>query len=225
MKSVSVLKTGRLCAGLAAVVLSGVLMAAGGNGPYVAGQEEQGRPEQEKPKQTSGPATADGENELSDEDRAALRLQPRRDEQEPLKPVPKPLQKMLDEAVSLNPVNTVYLDKPNGRVLLRTQVACDFCPLEMLCCLEETKEHESILSLRAKAETVNIGMLALGLKKGSPAQTYPKFVAPKGRKLDLFVNWVGKDGKLQRATAQSWVRRSVSYYSVSYTHLTLPTKA
>lgn len=146
------------------------------------------------------------------EDRAAQRLPPRRDEVEPLKPVPAPLQKILDEAVSLNPVETVYLDKPGGRVLLRTQVACENCPLEMLCCLEETKEHESILTLRAKAETLNVGLLALGAKKGRPAEFYPKFVPPEGQIMDIFVHWVDKKGKPQRATAQSWIRRSVSYY-------------
>lgn len=131
-----------------------------------------------------------------------------------LTPLPELLQKQLSELVPLNPEATVLIDMKQKRVLLRTQVACDDCPLEMLCCLEQTKEHESILWLRARAEVVHAALLAVGAVPGSPARFLPEFVAPTGPGVRIFVNWVDENGKLQRADARTWMRTSVSrYYS------------
>ena len=132
----------------------------------------------------------------------------------PLSPLPEPLAKLLAKAVPLNPEKTILLDSKNKRVFLHTEVACEDCPLEMLCCTEQTKEHESILWLRGQAFIVHSALLAAGAKPGEPALFTPTFTHPWGQKINIFLNWVDKTGKLQRAPAQSWMRRSVSrYYS------------
>ena len=98
------------------------------------------------------------------------------------------------------------------RVLLHTQVACNDCLLEMLCCTENSKEHESILWLRSKAFVVHSALLALKAEPGKPAVFTPEFVAPSGPKVDIFANWVDKEGRLQRIDAREWMRHSVHRY-------------
>lgn len=132
----------------------------------------------------------------------------------PLTPLPPALDTLLKSGTSLNPQNTVILDKEKNRLLLRTEVVCPDCLLEMFCCLEQTKEHESILALRSKAWVVHAGLLALGAEPGRPVIFVPEFKPPTGQKIDIFVNWVDEAGRLQRCDARKWMRHSVSrYYS------------
>ncbi len=159
-------------------------------------------------------ATNQSDQATATQDAAEDVSQPEPEGPPPLKPLPEQLSNLLKSAVSLNPENTVLLDAKNKRVLMHTQVACEDCPLEMLCCTEQTKEHESILWLRGRAFIVHSALLAAGAKPGEPALFTPTFTQPWGQKIGIFLNWVDKDGKLQRAPAQSWMRRSVSrYYS------------
>lgn len=132
----------------------------------------------------------------------------------PLPPLSGKLQALVESTVSLNPEKTVFLDKANNRLLLRTHVVCEDCLLEMLCCPEQTKEHESLLSFRGRVSVVHSGLLALGAKQGKPASFDPEFTAPTGQQIDIFVNWTDADGKFHRKDARSWMRTSVSrYYS------------
>ncbi|MCP4173645.1 MAG: hypothetical protein GY758_23060 [Fuerstiella sp.] len=130
----------------------------------------------------------------------------------PLKPLPHQLRKILQGTTALNPPGTVFLDAKRKRVLLHTQVACEDCLLEMLCCTEGTKEHESVLWLRSKAFVVHAALLALGERPGKPAMFSPEFSPPSGPRIDIFVNWVDRDRKLQRADVRSWLRHSVFHY-------------
>jgi hypothetical protein len=116
--------------------------------------------------------------------------------------------------VPLNKEGTVLLDKKGKRVLLKTQVALRQGSLEMLCCLKQTKEHESILSLDARAYVVHTGLLAIDAKPGTPVQYNPDFQAPTGQKIDIFVNWTDENGKAQRVRAQNWVRQSINRFRI-----------
>jgi len=116
--------------------------------------------------------------------------------------------------VPLNKEETVLLDKKGKRVLLKTQVALRQGSLEMLCCLKQTKEHESIVSLDAKAYVVHTGLIAIDAKPGTPVQYNPEFQAPTGQKIDIFVNWTDENGKSQRVRAQNWVRQSINRFRI-----------
>ncbi len=167
------------------------------------------------PSQKTAPAQSDGPQQTAVSGAAQEgSLRPVPEGPPPLAPLPEALAAILKSAVPLNPEKTVLLDTANKRVLLHTQVACEDCPLEMFCCIEQTKEHESVLWMRGRAFVVHSALLALNAKPGEPALFTPVLTQPWGQKIDVFVNWVDKDGKLQRATAQSWVRHTVSrYYS------------
>lgn len=117
-----------------------------------------------------------------------------------------------DGLIPLNKNSTVLIDKPGKRVLLKTHVALREGTLEQFCCLKQTKEHESILSLDAKAYAVHAALLAIGAKSGTPVRFTPEYRAPTGQTIEIFVNWTDDKGKPQRAPAHSWVRNSIHRY-------------
>jgi hypothetical protein len=119
-----------------------------------------------------------------------------------------------ESAVPLNRNGTVLLDKKGKRVLLKAQVALRQGALEMLCCLKQTKEHESILSLDARAQEVHAALLAIDARPGKPVQYDPEYQPPTGQKIEIFVNWTDETGKAHRAAAQSWVRQAVNRFYV-----------
>jgi hypothetical protein len=122
-----------------------------------------------------------------------------------------------DKLTPLNPENTVLLDVPNKRLLLKTHVCLDRGMLEMLLCLKQTKEHESILTLDAKAFSVHTGLLALGAETGKPATYDPVYQPATGQKIDIFMHYVDADGKLQRTAAGKWIRKSrFRYYEAEF---------
>ncbi|MFO1003122.1 MAG: YdjY domain-containing protein [Planctomycetaceae bacterium] len=133
------------------------------------------------------------------------------------KPLPVLHEKLVAEmkgATPLNPEATVLLDVASSRIILRTDVACRDCLLEMLLVPEGNREHETILRIRSKAYVIHTGLLALGLEPGKPAEFSPAFVAPSGPEIDIEAVWVDDKGELQRKPVQSWIRRNIHrYYS------------
>lgn len=117
-----------------------------------------------------------------------------------------------DGPVALNKQNTVLLDLPGKKLLLKTHVCLQEGVLEMLLCKKQTKEHESILSIESPATAIHAGLLAIGAKVGTPVKFTPKFQPPQGQKLKLVLVWKDKDGKEQREVAQQWVRTATSRY-------------
>src|SRR5260370_33495138 len=129
-------------------------------------------------------------------------------------PKVKPADGVEDSAVPLNKNGTVLLDKKGKRILLKAHVALRKGTLEMLCCLKQTKEHESILSLDARAQEVHAGLLLIDARPGKPVQYNPEYQPPTGQKIEIFVNWTDETGKAHRAAAQSWVRQAVNRFYV-----------
>lgn len=121
-------------------------------------------------------------------------------DEKPAKPVP------------LNAKKTVLLDKPGKRLLLKTKVVLREGQLEMLVCPTKTKEHESILAIDSKAINVHAGLLALGIKTGTPAKFDPKFVPPSGQELKITLHWKDKAGKSHSIDARQWIRHATLRY-------------
>ena len=132
----------------------------------------------------------------------------------PLPALPEKLVEEIKDTTPLNPESTVLLDVAGGRVILRTDVACRDCLLEMLLVPEGNREHETILRIRSKAYVIHTGLLALGLEPGKPAQFSPEFVAASGPEIDIEAVWVDDKGEVQRKPVQHWIRRNIHrYYS------------
>ena len=123
-------------------------------------------------------------------------------------------QKPSKEPAPLNKQGTVLLDVDGKRLLLKTKVCLREGVLEMFCCLKQTKEHESILSLDSEAYVVHTGLLALGAKVGSPVKFQPEYSPAKGTRIRIFCQWTDKDGKPHREPAEKWVRNSSKRFFV-----------
>ncbi len=116
--------------------------------------------------------------------------------------------------VPLNKQESVLLDAENKRLILKSEVVLREGLLELLACLKQTKEHEAILAVPTRAQTVHAGLLALGAEAGTPVKFMPDFQPPTGTRIDVFVSWVDQDGKPQRVPAQSWVRNATLRYFI-----------
>ena len=111
-------------------------------------------------------------------------------------------------AKRLTKVDEVWIDTKGRRVIVDGYVSLREGFLEMLACLAGTKEHESILAVRSKAQTVHAALLAIGAKSGHPVQFRPKFAPPTGTEIDIELQWLDDKGKWQKARAQDWIRDS-----------------
>lgn len=114
--------------------------------------------------------------------------------------------------VPLNPQGTVLLDAAGKRLVLKAEVCLREGLLEMLACLKQSKEHESILSVDTKAQIVHAGLLALGVEPGKPVQFVPEYKPASGPKLEIHLTWEDEAGKIHREPAQKWVRNSTKRY-------------
>lgn len=112
----------------------------------------------------------------------------------------------------LNKAGTVLIDLKGKRLLVKSEVVLREGLLEMLACLKQTKEHESILSIDAKAQLIHAGLMSLGAEPGSPAKFVPDYKAASGQSINIFLTWTDTDGKLHREPAQSWVRHATRRY-------------
>lgn len=111
---------------------------------------------------------------------------------------PDPAWKPLDTSKSL------WFDPRDRRLILRARVCLNEGFLEHLLCLEQTKEHESILATKATPRMIHAGLLLAGAAKGHPVRYRPKFEAPTGTPLDVSLEWVEK-GKARTIDAREWV--------------------
>lgn len=145
------------------------------------------------------PAGVVAEDESEDLDRPETR-------EETAKRLGQPLVEEPNKLKKLDPVASIWLDKPGGRLVMVGEVCQREAPLEMLVCLWHTKEHEAVLAVRVPAMAAHAGLLALGAKPGGPVQFMPKYVAASGTPIDIEVVWKDKEGKTQKARGQDWVR-------------------
>jgi hypothetical protein len=115
--------------------------------------------------------------------------------------------------VPLNKNGSVLLDSKGKKLYLKSRVCLRQGVLEMLLCLKQTKEHESIVSLDSDAIVIHAGLLALGAKPGQPARLEGEtYVPARGQKIEIFMNWLDEEGQPRRQRAQEWIRRVTHRY-------------
>jgi hypothetical protein len=100
----------------------------------------------------------------------------------------------------------VWVDAKNKQVLVDGYVSLREGYLEMFACIVGTKEHESIVAVKSKAQTVHAALLALGAKTGTPVQWTPEFRPPTGTEIEIEVRWLDDQGRWKSARAQEWIR-------------------
>lgn len=139
--------------------------------------------------------------------------------EDPSAPPEQPAKPAVPPPTPLNREGTVLIDRANSKLLLKSEVCLREGILEMLLCGKQTKEHESILTLDAKAAVIHAGLLALGAQPGRPVRFQPEYQPPQGDKIEIFVSWEDEQGKMHRRRAQEWVR------SVTYRYFEAPLSA
>jgi hypothetical protein len=123
-----------------------------------------------------------------------------------------PAAKEAGDLTPLNKAGTVLVDLKGKRLLLKSEVVLREGLLEMLACIKQTKEHESILSVESKAQLVHAGLISIGAEPGSPAKFVPEYKGATGQPLNIFLTWTDASGKLHRDPAQTWVRHATRRY-------------
>lgn len=106
----------------------------------------------------------------------------------------------------LEPESQVWLDQERKRLVLAGRICLREGQLEMFACLAGTKEHESVVAVESKAYVVHAALLACGAEAGKPVQFQPTFRPASGTEVAIDVYWRDKQGELQTAKAQDWVR-------------------
>ena len=115
----------------------------------------------------------------------------------------------------LHPDCQVWVDAKQKLVVMEGKICLTKGPLEMFACLENTKEHESIITVKTKAQVVHAGLLAIGAKPGSPVTFRPEFKAATGQEIDVFVLWEDEKGAPKQTRAQNWVRSAKTQQSMT----------
>jgi hypothetical protein len=77
--------------------------------------------------------------------------------------------------------------------------------LEQLLTRKGAKEHEAILAADVDARDIHKALLLARAEPGSPVVYQPKFKAPTGTRVKVFVRWEEK-GKVRTEPAQKWVK-------------------
>jgi hypothetical protein len=117
-----------------------------------------------------------------------------------------PLVEHVERLKRLMPEYPVWVDPEDKSVVVCGRICQTDALLEMFACLTNTKEHEAIVAVPTKAYIVHAGLLAVGAKPGKPVQFQPKYIPASGTEVEVTVLWKDKDGKLQSARAQDWIR-------------------
>lgn len=121
-----------------------------------------------------------------------------------------------DHWVRLAKDHEVWLDSKDKRVIVGGAICLRRGPLEMFACPRLTKEHEAIVAVNCPARFVHAGMLALGVRPGSPVKYTPKYEKATGTIVDVTVVWKDKDRAVQRTPAQKWVKNTQRGRELAY---------
>lgn len=101
--------------------------------------------------------------------------------------------------------------------------------LELIACTKDTKEHEAIIAIDAKAAHVHAALLLLNAKAGNPAMRKPvegeegRWVdyPPRGSKVDVSLVIEGEDGKpVERPISDFIVKNDDNFSGTSDTDIT-----
>lgn len=90
----------------------------------------------------------------------------------------------------------IKVDVPAKRVMIECQAVNAEMPLEFLCVLAGTAEHETILRTQAKPSNIHLALLMVGLKPGEPIRYSPateKWLPPQGPPVQISVEYKRND--------------------------------
>ena len=118
------------------------------------------------------------------------------------RPTPPPPQPVWSNGLAV--VGSVLVDPSNRTVIVQGYVNQTNGLVELLACGPNGKTHESVFVLRASPLDLQVGLLLLGLKPGTPPKDVGVGPAPRGTSLDLWVEWQ-QNGRPQQRRAEEFI--------------------
>lgn len=137
---------------------------------------------------------------------AAVEAAPEPAAKEPPKMAPEQAVGEGGRLVRLSPTEEIWVDAKQKRVVVGGTVCLREGFLEMFACPRGTKEHESVVSVNAKAFQVHTALLAINARVGSPVRYEPVYRPATGSIIRIEVVWHDETGKVFRRDARQMVR-------------------
>lgn len=116
-----------------------------------------------------------------------------------------PLPKIEDAWQRLHPSQELWIDVEKKSVIVGGWICLRAGLLEMFACPRNTKEHESVVAVRARPELVHAALLALDIEPGRPARFDPEYAPAEGPKIEIMVRFI-RDGQIEEVRSQEMVR-------------------
>lgn len=116
-----------------------------------------------------------------------------------------PLPKIDDAWQRLHPTQELWIDVDKKQVIVGGWICLRAGLLEMFACPRNTKEHESVVAVRARPELVHAALLALDIEPGRPARFDPEYAPAEGPKIEIMVRFI-RDGQIEEVRSQEMVR-------------------
>jgi hypothetical protein len=111
----------------------------------------------------------------------------------------------------------VRLNGENNTVEIKAWTCLDSGLLEQVACSPQTREHESLLLIKAKPSQIHAALLMAGFEPGSPGKwVYEneqfRGIAPKGEKLSIAVEYADPKNPAQqvRKEIREWIRATAN---------------
>jgi hypothetical protein len=99
----------------------------------------------------------------------------------------------------------IWLDKQQKQVIFLAATCRADWPLEFFATLRD-RSYESVVVTDVRPRLVHAALLAVGAKPGKPVQFEPNYSPPSGTQVEIEVRWKDKEGKVEKAPAQQWIR-------------------
>ena len=115
----------------------------------------------------------------------------------------------------LSPNHEIWLDMEKKQVIAGGHICLNAGPLEVFVCPRHTKEHESVISIKADAEQVHAALLAIGANPGKPVQWIEEYKPATGDVIAIDVMW--KEGeKIIKRPGQEMILNSKTGNSMQH---------
>lgn len=125
---------------------------------------------------------------------------------EPAPIAEQPAQPTTDRA---NPLPHITIDKQRRRVMLDCRTLHPGIALELIGCMPNSREHESVVVVRARPQHVHLALLVCGYEPGTPAtwdEEKQKAIPPSGDPIDILVKWTDpKTQKERTVPIEDWL--------------------
>lgn len=117
------------------------------------------------------------------------------------------------QVAEIRPFEDILIDRKAQQVEIRAWVCLDRGFLEQVACSPGTREHESLMVVRAKPREIHAALLLAGMKPGRPGrwiyhpeQEKVELITPEGPELDVLVRHKDAQGNHAEIPVRNWIR-------------------